>query len=386
MGCSESAPDANGHITLDAKQAGKRSAGNPHAAFDEAGAGNVTRGAGLRTNAKAVGIATGPYRRRASPRPYQHAGAHRRGVPAFAGRQVREHLAGGLRGKREYVLPGRRPEERGQRTVEADRPDIHQGCEPARGCRHPDVHRGGPAGGQDGGRPLAIGPRGGGRASAGRVTPGGSGRRVRLRPSFPAGRRGGADRYRTVGDRPTDPRQCGRTSHPGGGAGRCCCRTWPTYCCTWRDFEAGAGGGTLDLVEHLHAAMAGRRGRSRTPGLQPQIQCQVFRSTFLAHAPSTVRRSVPGAGRAPTDDPAHRLRLWSCRRRLLGRLGGATEAASSIACSMGRVCTRAPRCCCRRRVHQRRFARNRKGEPAQVSTSGRSGSPGTSPTEISSVR
>ena len=70
MGCSESAPDANGHITLDAKQAGKRSAGNPHAAFDEAGAGNVTRGAGLRTNAKVVGLATGPYRRRASPRPY----------------------------------------------------------------------------------------------------------------------------------------------------------------------------------------------------------------------------------------------------------------------------------------------------------------------------
>ncbi len=60
MGCSESAPDANGHITLDAKQAGKRSAGNPHAAFDEAGAGNVTSGAGF----------TGPYRRRASPRPY----------------------------------------------------------------------------------------------------------------------------------------------------------------------------------------------------------------------------------------------------------------------------------------------------------------------------
>ena len=61
MGCSESAPDANGHITLDAKQAGKRSAGNPHAAFDEAGAGNVTSGAGF----------TGPYRRRASPRPYR---------------------------------------------------------------------------------------------------------------------------------------------------------------------------------------------------------------------------------------------------------------------------------------------------------------------------
>ena len=70
MGCSESAPDANGHITLDAKQAGKRSAGNPHAAFDEAGAGNVIMGAGLRTNAKVVGFSTGPYRRRASPRPY----------------------------------------------------------------------------------------------------------------------------------------------------------------------------------------------------------------------------------------------------------------------------------------------------------------------------
>jgi len=29
-----------GHITLEAKQAGKRSAGNPHATFEEAGAGN----------------------------------------------------------------------------------------------------------------------------------------------------------------------------------------------------------------------------------------------------------------------------------------------------------------------------------------------------------
>ena len=70
-GCCESAPDAIGRITLDVKQAGKRSAGNPHAAFDEAGAGNVIMGAGLRTNAKVVGFSTGPYRRRASPRPYQ---------------------------------------------------------------------------------------------------------------------------------------------------------------------------------------------------------------------------------------------------------------------------------------------------------------------------
>lgn len=36
------------------KLAGKRSAGNPHAAFDEAGAGNVTMGAGLRPIAKAM--------------------------------------------------------------------------------------------------------------------------------------------------------------------------------------------------------------------------------------------------------------------------------------------------------------------------------------------
>ena len=38
----ESAPDRIGHIILDAKQTGKRSAGNPHAAFEEAGTGNVT--------------------------------------------------------------------------------------------------------------------------------------------------------------------------------------------------------------------------------------------------------------------------------------------------------------------------------------------------------
>jgi hypothetical protein len=31
-----------GHINSDAKTTGKRSAGNPHAAFDEAGAGNST--------------------------------------------------------------------------------------------------------------------------------------------------------------------------------------------------------------------------------------------------------------------------------------------------------------------------------------------------------
>ena len=43
-----------GLITLDTKQTGKRNAGNPHAAFDVAGAGNVAMAAGLRATAKAV--------------------------------------------------------------------------------------------------------------------------------------------------------------------------------------------------------------------------------------------------------------------------------------------------------------------------------------------
>jgi hypothetical protein len=41
-----------GLITLHAKHAGERSAGKPPAAFDVAGAGNVTMAAGLRANAK----------------------------------------------------------------------------------------------------------------------------------------------------------------------------------------------------------------------------------------------------------------------------------------------------------------------------------------------
>jgi len=43
-----------GRITPDAKQAGERSAGKPHAAFDVAGAGNATMVAGLRDSAKAL--------------------------------------------------------------------------------------------------------------------------------------------------------------------------------------------------------------------------------------------------------------------------------------------------------------------------------------------
>ncbi len=51
----ESAPGLLGPITLGAKHPEKRSAGNLHAAFDVAGAGNVARGAGLRPRAKALG-------------------------------------------------------------------------------------------------------------------------------------------------------------------------------------------------------------------------------------------------------------------------------------------------------------------------------------------
>jgi hypothetical protein len=40
---AESRPGRIGPITLEVKQAGERSAGNPHAAFDVAGAGNVAR-------------------------------------------------------------------------------------------------------------------------------------------------------------------------------------------------------------------------------------------------------------------------------------------------------------------------------------------------------
>ena len=50
MGHAESAPDTIGCITLDVKQTGKPGAGNRRAGFDEAGAGNVTKGAGLRAN------------------------------------------------------------------------------------------------------------------------------------------------------------------------------------------------------------------------------------------------------------------------------------------------------------------------------------------------
>jgi len=51
---AESALSLIGPITLGAKHPGKPGTGKPYAGFDEAGAGNVTRGAGLRTRAKAL--------------------------------------------------------------------------------------------------------------------------------------------------------------------------------------------------------------------------------------------------------------------------------------------------------------------------------------------
>ena len=43
-----------GHINLDKNTTGKRSAGNPHAAFDVERAGNVAMAAELRAGAKAL--------------------------------------------------------------------------------------------------------------------------------------------------------------------------------------------------------------------------------------------------------------------------------------------------------------------------------------------
>lgn len=53
------------------KYIGKPSAGNRHAGFDVAGAGNVTMGVGLRPRGESPGYSTVPYRQRASSRPDQ---------------------------------------------------------------------------------------------------------------------------------------------------------------------------------------------------------------------------------------------------------------------------------------------------------------------------
>src|SRR5271166_377580 len=71
---AESRSGRIGPISLEAKQTGERSAGNPHAAFDEAGAGNVARPRWCdtrRRKSEPTGNTNFGLTRRASPRPYQ---------------------------------------------------------------------------------------------------------------------------------------------------------------------------------------------------------------------------------------------------------------------------------------------------------------------------
>src|SRR5260370_26119378 len=87
-GCSttntESRSGRIGPISLEAKQTGERSARNPHAAFDEAGAGNVAwpRWCDTRTRkSEPTGNTNFGLNRRASPRPYLCGGRSAMSVP-----------------------------------------------------------------------------------------------------------------------------------------------------------------------------------------------------------------------------------------------------------------------------------------------------------------
>src|SRR6185295_19637039 len=74
----ESRPGRIGPINLDAKQTGERSAGNPHAAFDVAGTGNVAWSRCCHTRrrkSETTGNTNFDLNRRASPRPYRRAGS-----------------------------------------------------------------------------------------------------------------------------------------------------------------------------------------------------------------------------------------------------------------------------------------------------------------------
>src|SRR3984957_1473667 len=73
---AESRSGRIGPITLEAKQIGERSAGNPHAAFDEAGVGNVARPRWCdtrRRKSEPTGNTNFGLNRRVSPRPYHSA-------------------------------------------------------------------------------------------------------------------------------------------------------------------------------------------------------------------------------------------------------------------------------------------------------------------------
>src|SRR3979490_52661 len=69
---AESCPSTIGPITLEVKQTGERSAGNPHAAFDVAGAGNSARSRYCdtrRRNGETTGNTNIALNTRASPPP-----------------------------------------------------------------------------------------------------------------------------------------------------------------------------------------------------------------------------------------------------------------------------------------------------------------------------
>ena len=71
---AESRSGRIGPIILEAKQTGERSAGNPHAPFDEAGAGNAARPRRCdtrRRKSEPTGNTNFGLNRRVSPRPYR---------------------------------------------------------------------------------------------------------------------------------------------------------------------------------------------------------------------------------------------------------------------------------------------------------------------------
>src|SRR6266478_4769861 len=76
VGYGEGRSSTIGPINLEVKQAGERSAGKPHAAFDVAGAGNVARSRYCdtrRRKGETTGNTNVDLNRRASPRPYRKA-------------------------------------------------------------------------------------------------------------------------------------------------------------------------------------------------------------------------------------------------------------------------------------------------------------------------
>src|SRR6266436_6827704 len=81
VGYGESRSSTIGPINLEVKQAGERSAGKPHAAFDVAGAGNVARSRYCdtrRRKGETTGNTNVDLNRRASPRLFL--GEPRRGI------------------------------------------------------------------------------------------------------------------------------------------------------------------------------------------------------------------------------------------------------------------------------------------------------------------